>query len=473
MADIEVYKRTLKRERAARREAEQLLEKKSLELYNTLEALKGTAAELRDEAEKTRAVLSTAAEGILTFAADGTIESVNPAAERIFDTDASAMIGNSLRAFLPTTAESPHAEAPDEEWWTPAPGDPSDSRSAFGKRSSGEVFEMELSASRVQLEDRWIYTWIVRDVSARRNLERRLAVAQRLESVGALAAGVAHEINTPIQFVGDNLAFMQQAVTSWMELHQKYQQLHKEAQAIEDLAPLCEAIAAQAEASDMEFLHDELPVAIEQSVEGASRVAKIVRAMKEFSHPGGADKVPMDLNQAIESTLTVSRNEWKYVADVQTELDPELPVILCYPGDLNQALLNLIVNAAQAIAEVSNDGPNEPGTITISTSGDENEVEIKIVDNGPGIPPEIQERIYDPFFTTKAVGVGTGQGLSIVHAVIVERHQGSLRMESTSGQGTTFTIRLPIHGKQAQPDENRQVTGHEQGDRHADTTSLR
>jgi len=454
VADIEVYQRALERERKARREAEKLLEDKSLELYDTLKALKATAVELQDEVVKTRAVLQTAADGIIAFDADGTIESINPAAEQIFQYDSQSLVGKNLLSLLPTNEESNKAEPPSEDWWTSPPDaveqtknkDENASRNVFGKRRSGEIFEMELAASRVRLEERWLYTWVVRDVSRRRNLERQLSVAQRLESVGQLAAGVAHEINTPIQFVGDNLAFLNESFKNWAELYEKHEQLHKECQSLPDLAPLCEEITNAAEAMQLDFLREEMPAAIEQSVGGVSRVADIVRSMKEFSHPGGKAKSPMNINDAIESTLTVSRNEWKYIADVQTELDPALPTIRCFPGDLNQAFLNLIVNAAQAIAEKRQSPGNSDDidTITVSTRVDGDEIEIRFADTGPGIPPETQQRIFDPFFTTKPVGVGSGQGLSIVYSIVVDRHQGKLSVESTFGKGTTFIVRLPI-----------------------------
>lgn len=176
-------------------------------------------------------------------------------------------------------------------------------------------------------------------------------------------------------------------------------------------------------------------------------MAAIVRAMKDFSHPGGQQKQAVDLNRAIENTLTVSRNEWKYVADLVTDLDPSLPPVACLPSDFNQVVLNLVVNAAQAVANVVRDGSNGKGTITVRTRREGDWAAVHIEDTGTGIPEEIHTKVFDPFFTTKEVGQGTGQGLAIAHAIVVERHGGSISFETQVGRGTAFVIRLPITGE--------------------------
>jgi len=168
--------------------------------------------------------------------------------------------------------------------------------------------------------------------------------------------------------------------------------------------------------------------------------------MKEFSHPGTKEKVPLDLNHAIESTITVARNEWKYVADLDVDLDPSLPPTACQPGEFNQVILNLIVNAAHAIAEVIAKGGPAKGKIRIQTRNSEQWAEIRIQDTGSGIPEKVRSRIFDPFFTTKAIGKGTGQGLAIARSVVVDKHGGSIHFETEEGAGTTFVIRLPHDG---------------------------
>jgi signal transduction histidine kinase len=203
-------------------------------------------------------------------------------------------------------------------------------------------------------------------------------------------------------------------------------------------------IRAAAQDMDVEYLSQEIPKAIQQSLDGVERVANIVRAMKEFSHPGSGEKTSIDLNHAIESTITVAKNEWKYVADVVSEFDPQLPPVSCLPGEFNQVILNILVNAAHAIAVVVGDAAGQKGTIRVMTRRDGAWAEVRISDTGPGIPEAIQNRVFDPFFTTKKVGKGTGQGLAIAHNVIVEKHGGSITFESEVGKGTTFIIRLPI-----------------------------
>jgi len=187
-----------------------------------------------------------------------------------------------------------------------------------------------------------------------------------------------------------------------------------------------------------------MPKAIDQSLEGVQRVAKIVHAMKEFSHPGSEEKTALDINRAIETTVTVARNEWKYVSEVETCFDSELPLVHCHAGEFNQVILNLLINAAHAIRQVVGDGSEGKGRIKVNTSHDHEWVLISIQDTGCGIPEAIQSRIFEPFFTTKPVGQGTGQGLALAHTTIVRRHGGRLWFETVEGKGTTFFLRLPI-----------------------------
>lgn len=283
-----------------------------------------------------------------------------------------------------------------------------------------------------------------RDVTERLILENQLAQAQKLESIGHLAAGIAHEINTPIQYVGDNNRFLRDAFQDLLHLLAEYQTLLAAGKAGAVTADQLERVEGTARELDLEYLIGEIPTAISQSLEGVERVAKIVRAMKDFSHPGTVEKQAVDLNKAIESTITVARNEWKYVAEMVTDLDPSLPPVPCRPDEINQVILNIIINAAHAIADVVGREPAEKGTITIKTRRHGDNAEIAISDSGGGIPEEIRTRIFDPFFTTKEVGKGTGQGLAISHAVIVEKHAGAIDFETALGQGTTFFIRLPM-----------------------------
>jgi len=274
-----------------------------------------------------------------------------------------------------------------------------------------------------------------------------------------LAAGIAHEINTPTQYVGDNTRFLQDSVRDLIEVVDRYIELLDPDQGPRTWDERAVEIKAALEELDIEFLKEEIPKAIEQSLEGVERVAQIVRSMKEFSHPGGDEKQTVDLNKAIESTITVARNEWKYVAEMVTEFDPALPLVPCLLGDFNQVILNMIINAAHAITDVVGKDSGEKGTITVSTRVDGAWVEIRLSDTGTGIPEKIRSRIFDPFFTTKDVGKGTGQGLAIAHTTVVKKHGGELSVESEVGHGATFVIRLPMG---AEAGENAGAKCHEE-----------
>ena len=238
------------------------------------------------------------------------------------------------------------------------------------------------------------------------------------------------------------MLFLQESFHDLSTLLEHYAALYQMCRDGAPTASVLSQIATTAAAIDVAYLTEEIPTAIQQSLEGIERVATIVRAMKEFSHPSTKEKVSVDLNKAIESTITVARNEWKYVAQMVTELAPDLPLVPCVPGALNQVILNILVNAAHALGDVG--GAPEKGTITVSTRQGGDGVEIRIADTGPGIPEAIRDKIFDPFFTTKEVGKGTGQGLAIAHTVVVEQHGGQLTFETAEGEGTTFIICLPL-----------------------------
>jgi two-component system NtrC family sensor kinase len=281
----------------------------------------------------------------------------------------------------------------------------------------------------------------------RKSMELQLVQAHKLESIGQLAAGIAHEINTPTQYIGDNTRFLQDAFGGLVGLLPKYAELLKAAKAGKIEPALIAEVEKAEAAADLDFMLTEIPQAVQQSLDGLERVTKIVRAMKDFSHPGVREMTMIDINHSIESTITVARNEWKYVAEMDLQLDKTLPLVPCMPGEINQVVLNLVVNAAHAIEDVNSTQPNTKGTITVSTHRVENAVEIRIKDTGAGIPEGIRKKIFEPFFTTKEVGKGTGQGLAIARGVIA-KHGGDIDFESEVGRGTTFIVRLPIHSAQ-------------------------
>lgn len=274
----------------------------------------------------------------------------------------------------------------------------------------------------------------------RERVEAELRLAHRLEAVGQLAAGVAHEINTPIQYVADSVYFLQSAFEDLLPL----------LSCVKDLGPALRGGGAAEAANDLEaaweaadagFIVEHVPSAIGRTLDGIDRVAAIVRAMKAFAHPGGELKAPADINEALTTTSVVCKNEYKYVADLVTDFG-ELPMLPCQLGELNQVFLNLIVNAAHAIGERVGD-TGDRGLITLRTRFEDGSVVVRVSDTGAGIPAAVREKIFDPFFTTKPVGVGTGQGLGIARSIVV-KHGGTLTFESELGRGTTFEIRLPL-----------------------------
>ncbi len=384
-------------------------------------------------------VLDAIEDAVVVVDARGVIRRVNAGALRLLGDTETELTGRSAGIL-----------GPDVEAAVPGDGPPPAARgpSSVIHARDGTRIPVFLAGSPVALDDGTRGTVLVaRDLRAeiaaeaeRRQLEQRLGQAAKLESVGQLAAGIAHEINTPIQYVGDNTRFLQDA---FRDLLVPLARIRESAAADGDgEAAVRETVAdiRRSLGEDADYLLQEIPRAIDQTLDGVQRVATIVRAMKEFSHPG-EDKVSMDLNKAIETTVTVARNEWKYVADLVLDLDPSLEPVQARPGEINQVILNMVVNAAHAIAAKVREGGK--GVIRIATRDLGETAEIAIADNGTGIPAAIRHRIFDPFFTTKEVGKGTGQGLSIAHAVICRKHGGTVDVESTEGEGTTFRIRLP------------------------------
>lgn len=277
----------------------------------------------------------------------------------------------------------------------------------------------------------------LQDITARKVAEEeraamieRIAESDRFEALGTLAGGIAHEINTPVQYVGDNITFMKEGIASLLDL----------ARAVETAQGDWQATAAKAKSLDLDFMEVELPAAASQALDGTGHIAKIVQAIKEFSYPSSKSAHPIDLNHMIDVVATVTRNQWKYVAHMEYDLDPNLPKVLAVEGEINQVLVNLVVNAAQAVAEK---GDLSPGRITVRTRNLGQEVELTVADTGSGISPGNLKQVFEMFFTTKAPGKGTGQGLAISRAII-HRHGGQISVESEPGSGACFHIRLPL-----------------------------
>jgi PAS domain S-box-containing protein len=321
------------------------------------------------------------------------------------------------------------------------------------QRSDGEERYLGMTINHLNRDSDCILgsTIIGADITDRKKLETQLQQSQKMQAIGQLAAGIAHEINTPTQFVGDNTRFFQDTFDDLIQIIREYESLIAKAKSQSLTEAHIAAAEKRIEEIDLPYLEAEIPIAIQHTLKGVDRITKIVQAMKIFSHPGMAVKEPTDINKEIEKTITITRNEWKYVADMKTEFDSTMPLVPCYRAELNQVILNMIVNAAHAIAEAKKDNASQKGTIHIRTYHKDTWAKIRISDTGAGIPDEIRHKIFDLFFTTKGPGKGSGQGLSISHSVIVEKHKGTLDLESQVGKGTTFIIGLPM---EADPDED-------------------
>jgi PAS domain S-box-containing protein len=384
-------------------------------------------------------IVENADTAIISTDACGLALTWNRGAERIYGYSAEEMIGRSMAALIP-----PNKEAEDLDFMNRLhAGERIQHVETIRLTKPGKQIPVLLTLSPM-LDNRGNILGIAHvaeNISQIKELEQQLSQAQKLESIGQLAAGIAHEINTPIQYIGHNGRFLEDAFRDLV----KFAQASQESE--EERAPFAHSpAAASGEKLDngvLDYLRNEVPTAIEQLLEGVDHVARIVLAMKEFSHPGTVEKMPVDINRAIESTIVVSRNEWKYLAELTTDFDPQIPPVECLVGEFNQVVLNLIVNAAHAISEVVKDS-GAMGKIHISTRQDRTAVEIRLSDTGCGIPKENQSRVFDPFFTTKPIGKGTGQGLAIAYGVIVQKHGGTIQLESAPCKGTTFIIRLPL-----------------------------
>ena len=297
---------------------------------------------------------------------------------------------------------------------------------------NGDDIPVEISTSSFSSNKERLFTIIIRDITDRKELLEQLLQAQKLESIGRLAAGIAHEINTPAQYIMDYNRFIKDA---FLNLKVFIEKAHK--MKIPELENLTEEMG-------LDFYEEEVPNAINGSLFGLEQISKIIKSVKGFTHPNNTEKTVYSINNIVKDTINVSRNEWKYDCEIDLNLNEEILPIECYPVRMNQVILNLVINSAQSIHEkISDNDKLDKGKIVISTDQDESNVYIKVRDNGTGIPDNIKSKIFDPFFTTKEVGVGTGQGLALSYDFIVKKHNGEITFESTVGEGTEFCIRIP------------------------------
>ncbi|MBS1714187.1 MAG: PAS domain S-box protein [Armatimonadetes bacterium] len=308
------------------------------------------------------------------------------------------------------------------------------------RKSTGDVFPVELAVAKIGGRGEAQYAAVLRDLSERTRLQARVLQATKMESLGQLAVGVAHEINTPNQYIGDNLTYVAESfdrIADYVRICRDLEVVGSE----DEFRSVQERIVGAARKGDVSYSLDEIPAALSQAQEGVARVGQIVKAMKEFAHPGTPDLTATDVNKVVQNAIAVTRNEWKYVSQMSDDLQPDVPIVQGHPGELGQAVLNLIVNAAHAIKEKFDGRPD--GHITVRTRSDGHAVVIEVADNGTGIPAAVRPKIFDPFSTTKGVGIGTGQGLSVAHSIVV-KHGGELSFETEEGAGTCFRVSLPI-----------------------------
>lgn len=385
------------------------------------------------------AVMQSAPHAIVSLDGAGIIHDWNPAAAKIFGWLAAEAVGQS---FWELAVAERHRRLGDE-----LPVERIAGAEIAGRRRDGTEFPGVISLSAVAGFERPMYCAIIEDVTESRRLEVELRHAQKLEAVGRLASGLAHEINTPCQFMATNAEFLADALQDLEGLFAAHEHLRDEAAASGGLAGAVAAVDAAAEGADLAFVRANAPRAVAIIAEGVQRVSRIVAAMKDFAKPDMRDAAPLDVNNALATTLTIIAHQTGGVADVQTEFG-ELPMVLGHGSDLNQAFLQLLLNAADAIADRCQQAPDAAGrgAITVRTRAEGDAVVVEIGDTGTGIPEVIRQRIFEPFFTTREVGRGTGQGLPIARAIVVDKHRGTLTFESEMGVGTTFRVRLPVLG---------------------------
>jgi PAS domain S-box-containing protein len=392
--------------------------------YIELSNLKKEKKRISEQQSKLSIAINQSSEAIVITDRNGIIEFVNPAFEKISGYKFSEVLGKT-----PSILKSGRHDRKfyDNLWKTILSGKPWKGR-MINKNKNGDLYEEDASISPVFGSESKIVNFVAlkRDVTEMIRIENQLRHAQKMEGIGTLAAGIAHEINTPLQYLYDNTQFIQESFSKIADA----------------FSILC---GKENKAEEIQYLIDEIPKALEENMNGVKIVRKIVLAMKNFSHPGLKTMKKSDINEAIASTVTITKNVWKYNSEVITELKEGLPEVTCHIGDVNQVFLNMITNSSDAISEGSSE---TPGKIIIRTDNDEDFVYITIEDNGSGISKDAQEKIFQPFFTTKQVGKGTGQGLALSYDIIVNKHNGDISVESEQGKGTKFTIKLPIENNE-------------------------
>ena len=386
--------------------------------------------------------IESAVESIVLTSPAGKIFYVNPAFEQL--------TGYSRREVLRKTPRLVKSGLHDEPfyrnlWQTITAGEVWSGRFT-NKKKDGTFYQEDSTISPVKNDQGKILSFVAvkKDITKELELEKQLQQAQKLESISILAAGMAHEINTPIQYVLGNTQFLGEVLGNFSEMLATYEDLVNAVSGSGAYAEKVAAITRLAEQIDLEDLKQEAEKAVEQALMGLNRISTIVSAMKKFAHPGSVDKQRVDLNDLIQNTVEVSTSQWQNLAEMVFDLEENLPSVPLLASRFKQIFLEMITNACHALAEKHLSVPQQKGQISIATRALNDQVELRLADTGKGIPSAIIDKIFDPFFTTKPVGKGTGQGLATAYGLIVDNHGGTLRVSSTEGKGTEFTITLPL-----------------------------
>jgi len=440
-----------------------LLSLSSVFLMGQLRTHWSLLTEARDQVNQKQAFLrsitDTMGEGFLVIDSSNKVAYANPESEWLLGWDAEEMLGRRWEELL-YSAAAPAADIRSSALYqTLRDGLTRREEDRFIHKDGREITVSYAVSAMLEKGKAGGVVLTFEDISERRKfeeerrrLERQLNQMHKVEAVGQLAGGIAHEINTPIQYIGDNLRFLKETAQDVNRLLEAYGELLSQAEQSGLLKAQVEKVKEISAEIDFDYLKEESPKSIQQSLSGAEQVAHIVRAMKEFAHPGSKQMAAADLNRIIDNAVAVCRNEWKYVADTETRLATDLPEVLCVSGEISQVMLNLIVNAAHAVEEAKREGK---GKITISSRVVGKAAEVRIADTGTGIPESVRDSVFNPFFTTKDVGKGTGQGLAIAQDIVVSKHHGELFFETKVGVGTTFIMRLPLVGRSQDTSSDR------------------
>jgi two-component system NtrC family sensor kinase len=437
MPSQDYLERRLAREIASRKEAERLLEVKSLELFIKNQELESSSLDLLDHVELISTVIDAVPHIVLTCDEGYIIEMANSASAKLLGYPPERLVGHHVNEFLPSYGIY-RRELEMESFLIPE---------LAVRKSDGNVIQCELRGRRTKVKDKPFVVMVISDTSARKAAEtlkervyKQLYESRRLEAIGTLSSGIAHELNTPIQFIGDNIKFVGLSLNKIHQSYTLYDELKRECEAEGLLPETVERVEKFNQTIELPILIPEIMASIRETMDGVRQVRDIALLMKEFSHPGTGEPEPSDINRVVQSAITICGSRHRNIVALETNFAPDLPQATCRRAQIQQVLVNLIVNAVEAIEEQG----GASGVIRVETKPAGDAVRIEISDNGPGIPSALCDKIFDPFFTTKRVGKGTGQGLALAKDLIVNQHGGKLLLENRPGFATTFVIELPL-----------------------------